>query len=103
MLLCHQFDNYLLYFSTLLKLVPCYILFCFDSVVEAFFVASGKLHHILVQTILTNLVVYGIAYVLYLFKVWTITLDAIIILFNLGMIVSSSYTLTVFACIKQKR
>ena len=99
----YKFSDYSLYFSTLVKLVPCYILFCFDSVVEAYFVASGKLHHILIQTILTNLVVYGIAYILYLFNVWTITLDAIILLFNLGMIVSSCYTLCVYFYIKLKK
>lgn len=95
----YQFPNYSLYFYTLIKLVPCYLLFSFDSVVEAYFVATGKLHHILIQTILTNLFVYGIAYVLFLFNVWTITLNAIIILFNLGMIVSSCYTLIVFCVI----
>lgn len=98
----YKLPNYSLYFLTLIKLVPCYIIFCFDSIVEAYFVATGKLHHILVQTILTNVIVYGIAYVLFLFNVWQITLDAIIILFNLGMIVSSSYTLSIFAYLKQK-
>jgi len=98
----YKFPNYMLYFLTLIKLVPCYILFCFDSVVEAYFVATGKLHYILIQTILTNIVVYGIAYILYLFNVWSITLDAIIILFNLGMIVSSTYTISVFCYLKKK-
>lgn len=99
----YNLQNYMQYFLTLIKLVPCYLLFCFDSVVEAYFVASGRLHHILVQTILTNVVVYGVAYILFLFNVWSISLDAIIILFSLGMIVSSVYTLSVYIAINKKK
>lgn len=99
----YAFNNYMEYMLTLLKLFPCYIIFCFDSVIEAYFISVGKLKHILIQTILTNIVVYGVAYILYLLNVWTITLDAIILLFNLGVVISSMYTITAFIITKRQK
>ena len=92
----YSLSNYLDYFMVLLKLFPCYIIFVFDSIIEAYFIATGKMKHILVQTILTNILVYCTALVLYLCGVWVITLDSIILLFNLGVIVSSIYTISVY-------
>lgn len=99
----YSFENYMDYFLTLLKLFPCYIIFCFDNIIESYFISNGKLKHILIQTILTNIVVYGTAYILYLFNVWSVSLDAIIILFNLGVVVSSTYTIIAFVVEKRKK
>ena len=90
------------YFLSLIKLFPCYIIFAFDEVVESYFWATGKIHHILVQTILTNILVYLTAYILYLCNVWSVTLNSIIILFNLGVFASSIYTISVFL-VKQRK
>ncbi len=95
--------NYMEYFDVLLKLFPCYMLFVLDSVVEAYFFATGKLHHILVQNVLTNVCVYLTAFVLYLCKVWVVSLDSILILFNVGVVVSSLYTLSVYYITKQRQ
>ena len=92
----YSLSNYLDYFLVLVKLFPCYIIFVFDSIIEAYFIATGKMKHILVQTILTNIFVYCTALVLYLCGVWNITLDSIILLFNLGVIVSSIYTISAY-------
>ena len=98
----YALPNYLDYFVVLLKLLPCYIIFVFDSIIEAYFISIGKLQHILIQTILTNILVYCTALILYLCGVFIITLDAIIILFNLGVIVSSTYTISVYLIEKKK-
>jgi hypothetical protein len=92
----YNLSNYLDYFVVMLKLLPCYTIFIVDSAIEAYFNASGKLHHILIQTILTNIVVYLFAFVLYLCGVWTITLNSILLLFNLGVLISSSYTIIAY-------
>lgn len=98
----YTLSNYLDYFMVLLKLFPCYIIFVFDSIIEAYFIATGKMKHILVQTILTNIFVYCTALILYLCGVWVITLDSIILLFNLGVIVSSLYTISVYLIERKK-
>lgn len=92
----YNLANYLDYFIVLLKLLPCYFIFVIDSVVEAYFFATGKLHHILIQNILTNIGVYLTAFILLLCNVWVVSLDSIIFLFNLGVVVSSVYTISVY-------
>ncbi len=99
----YSLSNYMDYFYVLLKLFPCYIIFVFDSVIEAYFLSTGKLHHILVQNLLTNIGVYLIAFVLLLCGVWQISLDSVILLFNCGVIVSSLYTILVFAFEKRRQ
>ena len=37
----YSFENYLDYFFTLLKLIPCYLIFIFDNVIESYFIATG--------------------------------------------------------------
>lgn len=92
----YNLKNYNEYFLTLLKLFPCYIIFVFDSVIEAYFTSTGKLKYVLIQTIITNICVYLTAFVLYVCNVIPITLNIIIILFNLGVIVSSTYTILTY-------
>ena len=98
----YGFANYSDYFLTLLKLLPGYFVFIFDNVVESFFVASGRMHHVFVQTFITNILVYLSAFVLYVCGVWHVTLNGVIVVFNAGMLLSSLYTLVVFWYIKKK-
>ena len=98
----YALPNAMDYFYVLLKLFPCYIIFVIDSVIEAYFMATGKLHHILIQSIFTNILVYCTALILYLCGVWNITLNSIILLFNLGVAVSSTYTICAYIYEKRK-
>ena len=99
----YNLDNYMGYFIVLLKLFPCYIIFVFDSIIEAYFFATGKLHHILIQNILTNIFVYLTAFILWIFNIWEIKLDSIILLFNIGVIISSIYTILVYVIEKRHK
>lgn len=92
----YRLQNYAEYFVVLLKLLPCYILFVIDSVIESYFIVTGKIHHVLVQSIITNILVYLTALILYMFGVWVITLNSIILLFNLGVVISSIYTILIY-------
>ncbi len=94
--------NYLEYFVVLIKLFPCYIIFVIDSIIESYFIATGKLHHVLMQSIITNILLYLTALILYLFGIWTITLDSIILLFNLGVVISSAYTISMYLIERKK-
>jgi hypothetical protein len=99
----YKLTNYLDYFFVLIKLFPCYLIFVIDSIIEAYFVAVGKLHHVLVQSVITNILVYLTALVLYWGGFWTVTLNSIILLFNLGVVISSIYTISVFLIEKSKQ
>ena len=98
----YALPNTMDYFYVLLKLFPCYIIFVIDSVIEAYFMATGKLHHILMQSVFTNILVYCTALVLYLCGLWSITLNSIILLFNLGVVISSIYTICAYIYEKRK-
>lgn len=99
----YNLNYYYMHFTTLLKLFPCYIIFVIDSIIEAYFITTGKLHHILIQNLLTNIGVYLTALILYSFEVWTITLNSIVLLFNLGVIVSSVYTISIYLIMQNKK
>lgn len=89
----YDLENYKEFFMVLIKLIPCYFIFIIDSVIEAYFIATGKLHHVLIQSVITNIIVYMTALLLYFMDVWSVTLNSIILLFNLGVIISSIYTI----------
>ncbi len=92
----YRFDNYMQYFTTFLKIAPCYIIFIFDNVIESYFISVGKMHHVLIQNVITNILVYLTSFILYLCGVWVITLDSLIAVFSAGMIFSSIYTISVY-------
>ena len=90
------FENYMEYFLTLIKLVPCYFIFVFDNVIESYFIATGKMQHVFMQTLITNILVYVTSFVLYECGAWAVTLNSIIIVFSAGMILSSAYTIAIY-------
>ena len=90
------FENYMGYFLTLIKLVPCYFIFIFDNVIESYFIATGKMNHVFMQTLITNILVYVTSFLLYEFGIWNVTLNTIILVFSAGMILSSVYTISVY-------
>lgn len=92
----YKLQNYMDFFIVLLKLLPCYSIFIVDSIIESYFISTGKIHHILVQTFITNILVYLTSLILYLCGIWTVTLNSIILLFNLGVVISSLYTISVY-------
>ena len=89
----YKFTNYLDYFLTLLKLIPCYFIFIFDNVIESYFIAVGKMQYVFIHTFITNIIVYLTSYILFVCGVWTVTLNGIILVFSAGMILSSAYTI----------
>lgn len=97
-----KFTNYIDYFSTLLKLIPCYLIFIFDNVIESYFIAVGKMQYVFIQTFITNIIVYLTSYILYICGVWIVTLNGIILVFSAGMILSSAYTIGCYIYQKRK-
>ena len=97
-----KFSNYLDYFLTLLKLLPCYFVFIFDNVIESYFIAIGKMQYVFIQTFITNIIVYMTSYIFYLCGVWIVTLNGIILVFSAGMVLSSAYTIGCYLYEKKK-
>ena len=78
------FDDVDKLFSLVLLLVGFYVLFAFQNIFDATFYGRGKTHYMLFESVVTNSIYYGTAFVLYLTGVFVPTLYSIALLFGIG-------------------
>ena len=71
-------------FNLVLILVGFYVLYAIQNVFDSTFYGLGKTNYMLFESVVTNTVYYGIAFVLYITNVWTPTLTGIALLFGIG-------------------
>ena len=79
-----QFSDVDKLFELVLILLGFYVLFAFQNVFDATFYGLGKTDYMLFESVVTNTVYYGIAFILYITGVWTPTLIGIALLFGIG-------------------
>jgi len=79
--------------AMVLLIVP-YILLALNLVTDSIFYGIGKTKYMAYQAIITNGIVYVIAFIAYLTGFWTPTFTSILIIFGIGILVDS--ILTVF-------
>ena len=73
-------------FTIVLKLAPFYVAYIGCSIIDNIFVGLGKTHYNAINSLIINVVYYGIFFVLYLTKTITFTMDVIILMFGFGMV-----------------
>ena len=78
------FSNVDKLFEIVLILVISYIFYAFQNIFDATFYGLGKTNYMLFESVVTNTVYYGVAFVLYITNLWTPTLIGIVILFGIG-------------------
>ena len=71
-------------FNLVLLLVGFYVLYALQNVFDSTFYGLGKTNYMLFESVVTNTVYYGIAFVLYATGVWVPTLTGIALLFGIG-------------------
>ena len=71
-------------FELVMVLFGFYILYALQNVFDATFYGLGKTHYMLFESIVTNSIYYGIAFILYVTGVWQPTLIGIALLFGIG-------------------
>jgi len=71
-------------FELVMVLFGFYVLFAIQNVFDATFYGLGKTHYMLFESIVTNSIYYGIAFILYVASVWTPSLTGIALLFGIG-------------------
>lgn len=69
-----------------------YVIFSFNTVVDAFFYGLGRTEYLAYQAIITNGTVYGVAFLLYVTGVWVPTFEGVMVLFSIGIVVDSIFT-----------
>jgi Na+-driven multidrug efflux pump len=97
-----QFSEIDKLFNLVLVLVGFYVLYAFQNVFDSIFYGLGKTNYMLFESVVTNTIYYGIAFVLYLTGVWTPSLIGIALLFGIGNAFDSLVSLGAFAFLLKK-
>lgn len=71
-------------FELVMVLFGFYVLYAIQNVFDATFYGLGKTHYMLFESIVTNSIYYGIAFILYVTGVWEPSLIGIALLFGIG-------------------
>ena len=71
-------------FNLVMVLLGFYILYAFQNVFDATFYGLGKTNYMLFESVVTNIVYYGICFVLYITNVFEPTLIGIALMFGIG-------------------
>ena len=79
-----QFTDVDKLFELVLILVGFYMLYAFQNVFDSIFYGLGKTHYMLFESVVTNTIYYGIAFLLYLLGIWEPSLIGIAMLFGFG-------------------
>ena len=90
-------------FNLVLVLIGFYVLYAFQNVFDSIFYGLGKTNYMLFESVVTNTVYYGIAFILYLTGVWTPSLIGIALLFGIGNAFDALVSLGAFAFLLRKQ
>lgn len=74
-------------FLIVIKLVPFYIAYAGCAVIDNIFIGLGKTFYNVINSLIINLVYYGIFYILYITQTIIFSINTIILMFGFGMVV----------------
>ena len=81
-----RLENYQDIFLLTIKLAPFYIAYTLCMIPDSIFIGYGKTYYNMINSLLVNLIYYGIWFLLYLASAISFSLDAIILMFGFGMV-----------------
>lgn len=90
-------------FNLVLILLGFYVLFAFQNVFDSTFYGLGKTNYMLFESVITNSVYYGIAFILYICGVWQPSLTGIALLFGIGNAFDSVVSLIAYTYLLRKK
>lgn len=71
-------------FELVMILFGFYVLYAFQNIFDCTFYGLGKTHYMLFESVVTNSIYYGVAFILWKTGVWTPSLIGIALLFGIG-------------------
>ena len=89
-------------FGLVMLLVGFYVLYAVQNVFDSTFYGLGKTNYMLFESVVTNTIYYGIAFILYVTNVWTPTLTGIALLFGIGNAFDSIVSLVAYVFLLKK-
>ena len=90
-------------FELVTVLLGFYMLYAFQNVFDSTFYGLGKTNYMLFESVATNVIYYGGAFILYLCGVWTPTLIGIALLFGIGNAFDSVVSLITYVFLLKKK
>ncbi len=90
-------------FTLVIVLIGFYVLYAFQNVFDATFYGLGKTHYMLFESVVTNSLYYGTAFILYIIGVWKPTLLGIALLFGIGNAFDSLVSLAAYMFLLKKK
>lgn len=78
------FDDVDKLFALVMVLLGFYVLYAYQNIFDATFYGRGKTEYMLLESVVTNSIYYGVFFVLFLTGVWTPTLIGIALMFGGG-------------------
>jgi hypothetical protein len=89
-------------FELVMVLVEFYVLYAIQNVFDSTFYGLGKTNYMLFESVVTNTIYYGIAFILYITGAWTPSLIGIALLFGIGNAFDSVVSLVAYAFLLKK-
>lgn len=68
-------------------LLPFYLFFSYGVIIDSIFIKEGKINFYCIQSLIVNLTVYPIYFILWKANIWIPNLESISVMFGLGMVV----------------
>ena len=90
-------------FNLVMILLGFYMLYSIQNICDSTFYGLGKTNYMLFESIVTNSIYYGIAFILYVTKVWQPTLISIALLFGIGNAFDTLVSIGAYIYLLKKR
>ena len=90
-------------FELVMVLLGFYMLYAFQNVFDSTFYGLGKTNYMLFESVVTNTIYYGIAFILYLCGAWQPTLIGIALLFGIGNAFDAIVSLVAYVFLLKKK
>ncbi|MBO5223117.1 MAG: multidrug transporter, partial [Clostridia bacterium] len=90
-------------FELVMVLLGFYMLYAIQNVFDSTFYGLGKTNYMLFESVATNLIYYGVAFILYLCGVWQPTLIGIALLFGIGNAFDSIVSFIAYVFLLKKK
>ena len=97
-----QFSDVDKLYNLVIILLGFYVLYAMQNVFDCEFYGLGKTNYMLFESVVTNSIYYGTAFVLYFAGKWEPTLINIALLFGIGMIFDSVVSAGAFIYLLKK-
>ena len=90
-------------FELVMVLLGFYMLYAFQNVFDSTFYGLGKTNYMLFESVVTNTIYYGTAFILYLCGAWHPTLIGIALLFGIGNAFDAIVSLVAYVFLLKKK